>query len=145
MSGASACERESLCWKCTRPGTGTCSWDKNLTPVPGWDATAVRWRHKPGEYGHTWHVNACPLFKLVPDYTQRMTHASLCAQPRRRGRPPKVDWQNPKMGTFFRYGWSDRAVAQYFGICQKTATRYRKNWERVWEKEQVEETNNAQL
>ena len=121
MSNGACCQNETLCWKCQRPGTGTCPWDKSLTPVPGWDATAVLWRDKPGEYHRTWHVKDCPLFRQEPEYQHRMTHASMSAEGKRPGRPPKVDWSTPKMGTFFRYGWSDRAVAQYFGISVKTA------------------------
>ena len=104
------CAGETLCWRCKRPGTGSCSWDKNLTPVPGWDAVAVRWRDTPGKYQMTWHINACPLFDPEPDYGRRMHDASASANGKAPGRPPKADWTTPKMGTFFRYGWSDRVL-----------------------------------
>lgn len=131
------CAGETLCWRCKRPGTGSCSWDKNLTPVPGWDAVAVRWRDTPGKYQMTWHINACPLFDPEPDYGRRMHDASASANGKAPGRPPKADWTTPKMGTLFRYGWSDRAVADYFGIAVRTAARYRKKWEAVWEEEEA--------
>ena len=27
-----------LCWTCQRVGTMTCEWDRDFTPVPGWEA-----------------------------------------------------------------------------------------------------------
>lgn len=135
MCNADACLGETLCWRCKRPGTGTCPWDKNLTPVPGWDAVAVRWRDMPGKYQMTWRVNACPMFVPETDYNKRMESASISAYGKTPGRPPKADWRTPEMGTFFRYGWSDRAVAQRFGVSVKTAARYREKWERLWAEE----------
>ena len=61
MSGA---ERESLCWRCGRPGTRSCAWDdsKGTTPVAGWTAQVVPWREMDGSDGVSYHVTACPLF-----------------------------------------------------------------------------------
>lgn len=52
---------ETLCWRCQRPGTSSCSWDKSLTPVEGWTATAGPW----GAEGVSYCVHACPLFVPV--------------------------------------------------------------------------------
>ena len=49
---------ETLCWRCRRPGTSSCSWDKNLTPVEGWAASLERW----GAEGVTYCVVECPMF-----------------------------------------------------------------------------------
>lgn len=138
MRDRGGCTGETLCWRCRRPGTGTCSWDKSLTPVCGWDAVAVPWREAPGKYQMTWHVNGCPLFDPEPDYGRRMKNASLSARGKAPGRPPKIDWRTPEVGTLFRCGWSDRAVAERFGLSAKTAARYREKWEAVWEAEAAE-------
>lgn len=49
---------ETLCWMCARPGTGGCSWDRELAPVPGWTA-----REAMTDGFQTYHVIACPLFQ----------------------------------------------------------------------------------
>lgn len=59
---------ESLCWACTRPGTGGCSWDKSFTPVEGWEAEK---REFPGACSHpnfSYHVIKCPLFEKDEGY-----------------------------------------------------------------------------
>ena len=129
MGNGASCAHESLCWKCTRPGTGTCSWDKNLTPVPGWDATAVLWRDKPGEYIRTWHVNACPLFCAVSKYDYRMTHVAGQRPRRKAGRPPKYDME--ALSVLFRNGWRDYAIAKELHVSPATVSRYRKRWEHM--------------
>lgn len=50
--------KETLCWYCSKPGTGRCSWDESLTPVPGWIA-------QPGRTDgfDTFRVIACPLYE----------------------------------------------------------------------------------
>lgn len=51
--------RETLCWYCNKPGTGRCSWDESLTPVPDWIA-----RPSKTDGFDTFRVDACPLFDL---------------------------------------------------------------------------------
>lgn len=58
--------KQTLCWMCRRPGTGTCSWDKSFTPVEGWTATSTKlmsWHE--GEDIGSYLVEACPLFQEV--------------------------------------------------------------------------------
>lgn len=58
--------KQTLCWMCRRPGTGTCSWDKSLTPVEGWTATSTKLRScREGEDIGSYQVEACPLFQAV--------------------------------------------------------------------------------
>lgn len=54
----------SLCWSCGRPGTGTCSWDKKLKPVKGWNAERHVYHnyHNSGKDSYTYHVIDCPEF-----------------------------------------------------------------------------------
>lgn len=68
----------TICWCCTKPGTGGCSWDKSLTPVPGWNATAVRWEksgesNRPGSY----IVHRCPEFEPCETEADRLSRVSL--------------------------------------------------------------------
>lgn len=49
--------KSTLCWYCTNPGTGRCSWDESLTPVPGWTAEPSK-----TDGFDTFKVIACPLF-----------------------------------------------------------------------------------
>lgn len=65
-------KRETLCWRCTRPGTGTCSWDKRLEPVEGWTAEEHRFRESDGSTTVSWCVLDCPLYDPDPDYAARM-------------------------------------------------------------------------
>lgn len=63
----------NLCADCQRP-IGTCSWEKNFTPVPGWTATESKVLcFSPGgsnKYTHakTYNITACPLFVPPPGY-----------------------------------------------------------------------------
>lgn len=51
----------SLCLTCSRPGTSTCSWDRQLKPVKGWTAEQRPYTGSKGPTT-TFHVMACPLF-----------------------------------------------------------------------------------
>ena len=65
---------EQLCWRCNRPGTGTCAWDRSRgnIPVEGWTAKEVSYRDNTGVYSTTYHITACPLFDEQADYYKRM-------------------------------------------------------------------------
>lgn len=57
-------KREStLCWRCARPGSESCCWDRELRPVPGWRALPRPWRGPDGERLTSFHVLACPGFR----------------------------------------------------------------------------------
>lgn len=53
--------KETLCWSCTSPGTGRCSWDESLTPVCGWDAEPSK-----TDGFDTFRVIKCPLYIQEP-------------------------------------------------------------------------------
>lgn len=70
--------QDTICWDCTKPGTNGCCWDKSLTPVPGWYATAVRWGksgvvNRPGSY----IVHECPEFEPCETEADRLSRVSL--------------------------------------------------------------------
>jgi len=57
--------KETICWICKRPGTGTCGWDKRLEPVPGWVAKERGYQEKYyGKDSKTYLVEDCPLFVM---------------------------------------------------------------------------------
>ena len=71
-------KQDTICWRCTKPGTGGCCWDKALIPVPGWYATSVRWKksgdsNRPGSY----IVHRCPEFEPCETEADRMSRVSL--------------------------------------------------------------------
>ena len=53
--------KETLCWSCTKPGTGRCSWDRALKPVKGWSAVPSQ----TDGFG-TYRVLSCPLYEKEP-------------------------------------------------------------------------------
>lgn len=119
--------KETLCWKCKRPGTGSCSWDRSRAKVPveGWDADEVPYRESNGTYKTTYHVNECPLFILDEDYVRRMKEY---AARHKRGPKPLVD--RSVVENLVRYGWTDQAIALRFGISIHTVRSYRNRWRR---------------
>lgn len=54
---------DTICWTCRRPGTGTCSWDKSLTPVEGWTATVQPWSVTTTQRTDSYIVHRCPLYE----------------------------------------------------------------------------------
>lgn len=56
--------KETLCWKCSVPGTGGCSWDREFVPVRGWIATPTRiWLNYKQTSMRSYCVKSCPLFR----------------------------------------------------------------------------------
>lgn len=56
-------KRTTLCWTCTRPGTGGCSWDKEFKPVEGWKAERNDlWTTGKNRYTESYIVEECPLY-----------------------------------------------------------------------------------
>lgn len=117
--------KETLCWKCQRAGTGSCSWDKSRAKVPveGWSADEVAYRESNGKYSIAYHVNECPLFILDEDYVRRMKEHQAR---HRRGPEPMVD--RSAVENLIRYGWTDKAIAQRFGISPNTVKSYKHRW-----------------
>lgn len=51
----------SLCQICAQT-IGTCSWERDFTPVPGWDAIPTKILMNSGVRERSYHVLRCPLF-----------------------------------------------------------------------------------
>ena len=51
----------SLCQICARK-VGTCSWERDFTPVPGWDAIPTKILMQSGVREQSYRVLRCPLF-----------------------------------------------------------------------------------
>lgn len=118
---------ETLCWRCKRPGTGTCSWDKSRgnVPVEGWTAKEAAHRGNNGEYLKTYHVIDCPLFDLDEDYVERMKQAYCGAgNGKRAERQKRIE----EIENLLRYGWTDKSIAQRYGLSLKAANGYRCRW-----------------
>ncbi len=53
--------KHTLCWSCTKPGTGRCSWDRELVPVEGWVAAPTQ-----TDGFDTFCVLHCPEYQKEP-------------------------------------------------------------------------------
>lgn len=51
----------SLCQICARK-VGTCSWERDFTPVPGWDAIPTKVLMQSGVREQSYNVVDCPLY-----------------------------------------------------------------------------------
>lgn len=69
--------KETLCWSCTKPGTGRCSWDRELEPVKGWTAVPSQ-----TDGFDTFRVLHCPQYQKEPP---RMSAEAMAKIRRDRG------------------------------------------------------------
>lgn len=120
-------DKETLCWSCKRPGTGSCSWDKSCAKVPvdGWTADAVLYRDGTGIYSITYNVIDCPLYKPDEYYIQRIQRAYLDTE---NGKREKRRKYIEEIENLLRYGWTDKGIASRFGISLTSAAGYRHRW-----------------
>ena len=56
---------ETICWTCTAPGTGRCSWDesKGCVPVQGWRAIETALNMQGHNTVTSYLVLECPLYE----------------------------------------------------------------------------------
>lgn len=55
---------DTLCWECDLVGKRLCEWDRELKPVPGWEAEETRlWVSHQGKYEKSYRVINCPKKK----------------------------------------------------------------------------------
>lgn len=107
-----------MCWTCQRPGSRSCSWDDDFTPVEGWKATPTKVMVGAKKDGATdsYIVHECPMF-LAMDLTGRGVKpkqsemADICA-----------------LGMMFAMGWNDSQIARETGISRRTVARKRVLW-----------------
>jgi hypothetical protein len=101
---------ESLCWRCKKPGTGGCSWDRCFVPVEGWEAEL---REYPGACSHpkySYHVVACPLFEKDDGFYK--VHG---------GRPSVIPKKALEM--LVRSGWSCADIASIYSLNKSAVER----------------------
>lgn len=55
-------KKHTLCWECTRPGTGGCAWDRKLEPVEGWEAEPTT-LYAGNKRIDSWRVTERPLYR----------------------------------------------------------------------------------
>ena len=112
--------KETLCWKCKRPGTRTCSWDSSCgnIPVDGWVATDAKHRASRGGYIKTYHVIECPMFILDEDYVERTKHAFELERRK----------QIEEIENLIHYGWTDKAISLRFGVSIDYVRKRRYKW-----------------
>lgn len=106
--------RHSLCWACDRPGTGSCSWDKELKPVEGWEAEESVFHGS--EDSVTYHVIRCPLFlqgrPIKESRTERMTT------------PEDLE----AMLSLLKEGYSGYYISKEMGLSPRTPMYYREKF-----------------
>lgn len=52
---------DTLCWKCSLAGKSICEWDRELKPVPGWEAEETKlWMSGRDKYETSYRVISCP-------------------------------------------------------------------------------------
>ena len=118
---------EQLCWRCNRPGTGTCAWDKSkgVVPVEGWTAKEVPFRDGTGIYSTTYAITDCPLFEEQEDYDER----NKVLDSKARGwRSPIGGKKLEKMEFRFKCNWPLRAIADEFDVHVNTVSKYKSLW-----------------
>lgn len=53
----------TLCWDCEKSLCERCSWSKDFTPVPGWEAEPTVKQNFRGQPLRSFKVTYCPEFK----------------------------------------------------------------------------------
>lgn len=82
LSAASAKAKvDTLCWDCAKSGYGgasECPWERDFTPVPGWDAerSDVKPVHA-NRNGESYCVKSCPLFEKMDLVKDRLCQAAV--------------------------------------------------------------------
>ena len=121
--------KETLCWRCKRPGTRTCSWDdsKGETPVEGWTAEKVPYMNWTNNPSTTYHVTECPLFEPEENYEKRMRNSFGLEE---RKKEPRKYGGRKHAEYLIRLGWPNKAIAQKCELHYETVRRYRNEMKR---------------
>lgn len=126
---------ETICWRCKRPGTRTCSWDdsKGTVPVEGWEAEETSlWCGQENGGGRTvksYIVHACPLFDEEENYDYRTSHSVGLGEEARKW--THID--HALMERFFQQRLDDRVIAFRCGCSLYTVQDYKRKWKRKQE------------
>lgn len=106
--------KETKCWTCRRPGTGSCSWDLNFTPVEGWTATPTMvavWAK--GAQTESYIVHACPKYvpELYSTVAKRPGYGALLS--------------DELLENYIFKGFSDLEISEWCGMTVKSVRRRR--------------------
>lgn len=122
---------DTLCWRCTRPGTGACSWDmsKGNVPVEGWKAERIY----VGGIGLSYKVIECPLFSEHKGYDEQDRRARLycdIADEEQEGKSGVRKENTERVYRLFREGLNNKDVAHRLGLAARTVRHYRWKWKK---------------
>lgn len=139
--------KETLCWRCKRPGTNTCSWDKSrgTVPVDGWTAEEVPYIG--------WHENRattsffvieCPLFDPMEDYYKRMRMSvpreEVAHEDVTLDRPKKLI-KRPVVERLIESGLYDIDISERLGLSIATVRKYRWRFRKKQREQERKDTN----
>lgn len=104
--------QETLCWTCSVPGTGGCSWDKDFTPVDGWEATPTTLYigcHCDRKTESSFLVTKCPLYKQVELSKRDIVKGG-----------PQSCLSNQVLLLYLEAGYSNHFIAKLTGLSHNT-------------------------
>lgn len=107
---------ETLCWTCTAPGTGRCSWDrsKGNIPVRGWKAIPTTVLMQGIGQVRSYCVLNCPLYEECST-----------AKNKRGGPGKKTVLSDEVLERWLQLGFGDRVIAQRCGLSVSTVSQRR--------------------
>lgn len=106
--------KETKCWTCRRPGTGSCSWDLNFTPVEGWTAVQTKvWMSAYMKDAQSFCVIDCPLY--VPEF--------YCTVAKRPGYGALLS--DELLEAYIFRGFSDEEISELCGMTPHSVRRRR--------------------
>lgn len=116
-------QKGTLCWTCRIPGTGGCSWDKKLEPVPGWTATKTmlmvgkRIGRKAGTREPSYCVHSCPLYQPM-DLSSRLASYGY------------IRLTEEELLYCIQEGMTDEEISEFYGVTYSTVVSRRAILER---------------
>lgn len=106
---------ETLCWTCTAPGTGRCSWDrsKGNIPVDGWTAERTKILMQGIGYVDSYCVIDCPLYQ----------ECETANNAPRSG--PRSNLDDETLEKWLYIGYTDREISRRSGLSVSTISQRR--------------------
>ena len=103
-------------------------------PVDGWTAVEVPYvsGHKDAK-STTYHVIDCPLFDPEENYQERCNYY-LCVEEKKKKTGRKEGERRKEIERLFRYGRSNREIADKFCLALSTIQGYRTRWRKEQKK-----------
>lgn len=111
-------KKPTLCWTCTRPGTGGCSWDKELKPVEGWKAQSSPVLMSNKGLCESYIVEKCPLYEEDREAITQGPPSEVVLRVRER------------ILAKLREGDTTARTAKEIGVCQKAVAYHKQRFQR---------------